>query len=469
MASRLVSRQLDEKQVAKLKLRWNRMHKFIANVFDTTSIHGLTYLTKGGSHAIERFLIAVFIGVGIYGAISISMNTVERYNENPTVISMDRNMFFWNTSFPSLTICPHKKLDNVKLEHYVQNNPSKFSTDELKAEFKRFITILSNATYENLEDIPKNNTFDIDSNDWLDLLYNLSAKFNPEISSGTSSKLYMVDTITELGFCHSVNTKIAGYNSYAYRKSNSWHILPYNNTVVVHPLDGEIYALIINFSSSYELYFHGAMEVPDISKQRYTFYESDYTTVELVALEIITNDDVKDLRIRQRKCRFMNEADVMISNPVYSFNLCRMECRMKMAMKYCGCIPHFYRRTDRNGRTYPVCGFEGLNCISSMKQEIISLDSKTKKIDCHCYANCDNSHFFVQAYRSREWFLGANLQWGINDYPKMQLKREMIFTFSDVLVGIGGLAGLFLGFSILSFVELAFFFVWRVIKEFYLS
>lgn len=72
-------------------------------------------------------------------------------------------------------------------------------------------------------------------------------------------------------------------------------------------------------------------------------------------------------------------------------------------------------------------------------------------MDCHCYANCDNSYFFVQAYvsliyfnpihilcilnfqRSREWFLGANLQWGINDYPKMQLKREMIFTFSDVL------------------------------------
>lgn len=36
------------------------------------------------------------------------------------------------------------------------------------------------------------------------------------------------------------------------------------------------------------------MEMPDISKQRYTFYESDYTTVELVALEIITNDDVKE-------------------------------------------------------------------------------------------------------------------------------------------------------------------------------
>lgn len=35
--------------------------------------------------------------------------------------------------------------------------------------------------------------------------------------------------------------------------------------------------------------------------------------------------------------------------------------------------------------------------------------------------------------RSRVWFLGANLQWGIIDYPKLQLKRELIFGLSDVL------------------------------------
>jgi hypothetical protein len=38
--------------------------------------------------------------------------------------------------------------------------------------------------------------------------------------------------------------------------------------------------------------------------------------------------------------------------------------------------------------------------------------------------------------RSRVWFLGANLQWGINDYPKMQLKRDVIFGFTDVLGSI---------------------------------
>lgn len=36
------------------------------------------------------------------------------------MISMDRNKFFWNTSFPSLTVCPHKRIDDAKLEEYMK-------------------------------------------------------------------------------------------------------------------------------------------------------------------------------------------------------------------------------------------------------------------------------------------------------------------------------------------------------------
>lgn len=36
------------------------------------------------------------------------------------VISMDRNKFVWNTSFPSLTVCPHKRIDDTKLEKYMK-------------------------------------------------------------------------------------------------------------------------------------------------------------------------------------------------------------------------------------------------------------------------------------------------------------------------------------------------------------
>lgn len=114
-------------------------------------------------------------------------------------------------------------------------------------------------------------------------------------------------------------------------------------TVVVHPFDGEIYANVINISTSYDVFFHAAHEVPDISKQRYSFSESDYTKFEMEALEITTSQDVRELRISQRKCRFTDEARNLATSPVYSFIICRTECRLKMALKLCNCIPHFYR------------------------------------------------------------------------------------------------------------------------------
>lgn len=96
---------------------------------------------------------------------------------------------------------------------------------------------------------------------------------------------------------------------------------------------------------------------------------------------------------------------------------------------------------------------------------------------CKCDRNCDDSNFFVQdlvsgqqsnnnnnfnfiimlrskkgtlrfmyknhnvcvrfadflSQRSRNWFLGANLQYGINNYPKMQLRRNVLFRFEDLL------------------------------------
>lgn len=71
--------------------------------------------------------------------------------------------------------------------------------------------------------------------------------------------------------------------------------------------------------------------------------------------------------------------------------------------------------------------------FTPIPEALISLKSDTMKIDCDCMPNCDDSNYFIQAQRSRVWFLGANFQFGIIDYPKMQLKRDLLFGFSDVL------------------------------------
>ncbi|KPU76597.1 uncharacterized protein Dana_GF13278 [Drosophila ananassae] len=456
-----------------------KVQAFIIEFLQGSSIHGFIYLAKLGLNFIERMLWFAFICVALFSIISLSKRTWHRFQTSPMVISMDRNKLVWNTSFPSLTVCPHKRIDELKVEEYILTHPEQFESEEDQEDFRDFIVKLASLTYDNLETLPLNKSFGIPSSKYLDLLYELKWPFEPEISSGAAVKMFIYETQTEFGICHSVNSLVARYNSFDYWRSGDWSLMDHGDRVTVHPLDGEIYAQIINLSTAYDVYFHGAGDVPSISKQRYTFPESDYTTVELIALEIYTNEEARAFNTKQRSCRFNYEAEDMLTVPIYSFGLCLSECRLFFALRVCGCVPHFYRNRCgynhifghrvRNGRKLPVCGLEGIGCLVKIKREIISLKSDKYKINCNCLANCDDSNFFVQSYRSRVWFLGANLQWGIIDYPKMQLRRDVLFSFADVLVYIGGLVGFFLGCSALSFTEIVYYFTARFVRRMFFN
>nr|CAH7718844.1 unnamed protein product [Callosobruchus chinensis] len=172
----------------------------------------------------------------------------------------------------------------------------------------------------------------------------------------------------------------------------------------------------------------------------------------LSGLTIFSSDRTKSLSVNQRRCRFYYESNLR-HFPVYSYVLCRMECRATLAKKLCGCIPHFYRQLDGER----ICDVPGLHCLSKYKDRLIFL-----KKECSCLPNCDEVNYVVEKSDSREWFLGTNLQWGLSEYPRMRLKRDVIFGFSDLLVYIGGMAGLFMGCSVLSFIEIVYFFTMRL-------
>lgn len=59
--------------------------------------------------------------------------------------------------------------------------------------------------------------------------------------------------------------------------------------------------------------------------------------------------------------------------------------------------------------------------------------TKTQKSICSCLPNCDYVKYVIEVSDAREWFLGSNLQWGLKDYPRMRLKRDILFGFTDVL------------------------------------
>lgn len=63
------------------------------------------------------------------------------------------------------------------------------------------------------------------------------------------------------------------------------------------------------------------------------------------------------LSVSQRQCRFAHESDILETSPIYSFNLCQNECRLRLALKTCGCVPHFYRSKSKYTPVSPSCLF----------------------------------------------------------------------------------------------------------------
>lgn len=90
----------------------------------------------------------------------------------------------------------------------------------------------------------------------------------------------------------------------------------------------------------------GPYDIPDVSTKRMNSEPLYYKTVELTALSIISADSVRDLSLRQRKCRYYDESNLEISD-IYTYILCRMQCRLDLAFKLCKCIPFFYRKSSK--------------------------------------------------------------------------------------------------------------------------
>ncbi|XP_031349918.1 pickpocket protein 11-like isoform X2 [Photinus pyralis] len=438
---------------------------FLKLFLSVSTIHGFVHVTAEKRHPSEAIIWLALIGTGVFGASILSSATWKRYQENPTVISMERDRFTWNTSFPAATICPTSKVHEDLLKGVLQNINVKNKTA-----LEAFLRTLAEANYKNFDKVLP--YYELPSEQFMKILLQLQYEFKPLVSNSglQSNKYYLEKTITEMGICYSYNSNLAIYNSPSYREKKLWTVYTETRTLFVHPLDGEIFANVVNMSTGFHIYLHGPYEVVDIASKSLYSPDGFFLQLYLSALTIFTSQGARELAINQRKCQFYHESNLRHS-PVYSYLLCRMECRITLSKRLCGCIPHFYRNLglsiDRYTRYVTliifvvaddrVCNASGLHCLSKYSDRLITL-----KRDCSCYSNCDEVNYVIEDKDTREWFLGSNLQWGLKEYPRMRLRRDVIFRFTDVLVYIGGMAGLFLGCSVLSFLEIVYFFTLRL-------
>lgn len=65
-----------------------------------------------------RVLWLALVIISMYFCVEIGLQSVDRYYTKSTVVGLERDYYYWNTTMPSVTICPLIRLDTKLFDDY---------------------------------------------------------------------------------------------------------------------------------------------------------------------------------------------------------------------------------------------------------------------------------------------------------------------------------------------------------------
>lgn len=168
-------------------------------------------------------------------------------------------------------------------------------------------------------------------------------------------------------------------------------------------------------------------------------------TIKIEAYITYTTSDLRMLLRSQRQCHYDNEA--------LTVNNCELRCLSNRVFAKCGCVPWFLAEFG----DHRECSLSEYSCANT---------NRTETTDCDCLLSCDHI-----TYNCHQIAVTNNLDTSkeselckidLSKWPIMFFRKKMRFSYLDLVVSLGGIAGLFLGYSIITSIELIYYFSLKV-------
>ncbi|XP_033173071.1 sodium channel protein Nach [Drosophila mauritiana] len=457
--------------------------------FNNCCIHGFRYLTDSMLILFEKFLWLILLVASIYFCIIVCLSSIDRYYTKSTHIGIERNYIFWNTTLPSVTVCPVDRLNITYFADFCRTNGIKGPQRDILWDF---LENLANSTYINFQNIPQNEQIDqiiedigLKPEHYTELIYNLTydrtyePNFNERIRCMDGAMfIHVRQVLTEWGLCYLGNSKLTEeYSSryFIFGKYPEYNKYEYENIRLPYQVGSFFqkdtqYALLGFKGPAIIAFAHSAFEVMKVDSN--SDYAYDGVLYDLSTEEITAEDNLEqDTTVAMRRCRFPHESN-LTHFPFYTRNICQQECRINLAYKICKCIPHFYPNRIANPK--PVCDYKTLrSCFPQHASFFLKLYEENGNHEnpatCYCEQNCHDSVVTMKSMNpmsgAKQLLGGIGSAVSVKTWPQSRLRRQVIFSLTDLLVSIGGTAGLFLGFSVLGFVEVIYFFTIRIVFQ----
>ncbi|XP_030564308.1 pickpocket protein 19 [Drosophila novamexicana] len=466
---------------------------YLKEYCSSSSVHGIRYLTDPKLRNFERLIwLLILVGTFICATI-VYVDLTELYNSARVHTTIEDSMLpIFYVHFPSVGICPRSRINWPRLQEEV---PAYFmgtnATAEQKELFKSFFTAVSALHFNDmrsLESFFKNSSLaaSISQLDGLDVTkvleyMNLDCgdfflDCNWRGRPHNCCEIFEMQR-TELGFCWVFNSAVSAQMRQRQREDKYYPrrtaqsgpgtglqvVMGLNKTLAKPGLRG-VYVMV----KQPQQWSEAARLVPHDSHNRISVMPR-YTG---------SDSRTRVLTARVRRCIFPDEIhDPHYKNLpgfVYWRGNCRTKCHQEHVIDLCKCSPSLlFPRSQGDNLT--DCKASDYKClyehrltfsVERLPLEQQYVDNVYKdSMNCDCLNSCSqlvyDTIFSNSAMDSQELnadVISMHLEVFFQSPWFIKYQTHMRFTFVELLASFGGIIGLFLGASLLSAIELVYYF-----------
>uniref|UniRef100_A0AAG5DGW4 Pickpocket n=1 Tax=Anopheles atroparvus TaxID=41427 RepID=A0AAG5DGW4_ANOAO len=482
-----------------------------------SSIHGFKYFVGSNRTIVEKY------ARNERAAAHRLIDTVyDKWLRSPVVVTFaEQPTPIHDIPFPAVTICPVTKVKSSVLNFtavylqivtkHTKHNISDEDIDRFMAMSQvcdfSFNDYVDNQTYDDnivsvLQDmaIPSDEIFVMCY--WKNKYINCTELFNP--------------TLTESGICYTFNSlsaddllrKEAFHTDFEHlsetRSSANWTMqdgYKPNLGTDTYPQrtlsPGQSAGLTILLKSElidmdylcggYQIQLHSPNQCPQISSQHLRVSMNQAVQVRIDPFLTSTSANVMAYSPEKRQCFYTHERYLRYFQ-IYTKRNCELECLANFTLHKCGCVLFSMPRSAG----VRVCGIQKLPCYSEayaiLQEQGLNIQDKSSQDvlkSCNCLPACTFVQYNTEI--SQAQFDWPRLTTAIALFQEQlknshlsviyiyfkeahfnSIKRDQIFGVADFIANCGGILGLFMGVSLLSIVEILYFFTMRpLINYFY--
>ncbi|XP_061379370.1 pickpocket protein 28-like isoform X2 [Danaus plexippus] len=477
-----------DEEVKTKKHKLGLLKKHLIDYSANSNLHGLKYIGEKDRTLFEKIFWLLMFSCSLIFCIGKIHLIWIRWNESPVIVSFaEKSTPVWQIPFPAVTICSETKarqtiFNLTKYYHLYDDDITRLNLTKKERRLFEDVSMVCDVNVASYY-----GTKFSDAKETVQNIKELSPKINDTFYACVwkNSLSICLDEflpiITEEGVCYTFNTlgaeelfrlenlnKDYDYLEYSKRNSSLWTLedgYPADSPVETYPHRGIGFGIKSGLNiflqskeidqdflcrgpvKGFKILLHNPAELPRLSKQYFRAPLSHEVVVAVKPNMMTTSKGLKSLDSSRRQCYFPTERFLQYFK-IYTQANCEIECLSNFTYARCGCV-HFGMP---HGPKIPVCNARKIICMSTAQMELATAEIQSHlgkdTTDNGTLGNALVSISRVSIFFKEDQFITS--------------RRSELYGQTEFLANVGGLLGLFLGFSILSLAEILYFLTLRI-------